>query len=207
MIFCITNFCQTNVYTNFYGFNFFGVEPSTLKLKPTVITYRFEERSVLIGPDICKVRRSIISLNKNCFYFFFQKVKFIRGQQSLLQYTWKHRLPHCHRHITGFLNSVWLILYNQRSFEVNNDHIYIQNHISLLILSIFFLNFPPPNNLLLSPFLRQSLLSCELNNILYLMKMYRCNLNNVLVIQVVLYLSIKRLPVHWTANKWEIKSK
>ena len=115
MIFCITNFCQTNVYTNFYGFNFFGVEPSTLKLKPTVITYRFEERSVLIGPDICKVRRSIISLNKNCFYFFFQKVKFIRGQQSLLQYTWKHRLPHCHRHITGFLNSVWLILYKKTS--------------------------------------------------------------------------------------------
>ena len=33
------------------------------------------------------------------------------------------------------------------------------------------------------------------------MKMYRCNLNNVLVIQVVLYLSIKRLPVRWTANK------
>ena len=206
MIFCITNFCQTKIKwlisTTYYSFMLFWAESSTLNF-----TYRFEERSVLIGPDICKVRRSIISLNKNCFYFFFQKVKFIRGQQSLLQYTWKHRLPHCHRHITGFLNSVWLILYNQRSFEVNNDHIYIQNHISLLILSIFFLNFPPPNNLLLSPFLRQSLQLYELNNILYLMKMYRCNLNNVLVIQVVLYLSIKRLPVHWTANKWEIKSK
>ena len=114
MIFCITNFCQTKIKwlisTTYYGFMLFWAESSTLNF-----TYRFEERSVLIGPDICKVRRSIISLNKNCFYFFFQKVKFIRGQQSLLQYTWKHRLPHCHRHITGFLNSVWLILYKKTS--------------------------------------------------------------------------------------------
>ena len=114
MIFCITNFCQTNIKwlisTTYYGFMLFWAESSTLNF-----TYRFEERSVLIGPDICKVRRSIISLNKNCVYFFSQKVKFIRGQQSLLQYTWKHRLPHCHRHITGFLNSVWLILYKKTS--------------------------------------------------------------------------------------------
>ena len=114
MIFCITNFCQTKIKwlisTTYYSFMLFWAESSTLNF-----TYRFEERSVLIGPDICKVRRSIISLNKNCFYFFFQKVKFIRGQQSLLQYTWKHRLPHCHRHITGFLNSVWLILYKKTS--------------------------------------------------------------------------------------------
>lgn len=180
---------------------FFPAEGSTLNF-----TYRFEERSVLIGPDICKVRRSIISLNKNCVYFFFQKVKFIRGQQSLLQFTWKG--IDC-LIATDISQDFWTLYDSyyirrpQRSFEVNNDRIYIQNHISLLILSIFFLNFPPPNNLLLSPFLRQSLLSCELNNILYLMKMYRCNLNNVLVIQVVLYLSIKRIPVRWTVNKWK----
>ena len=141
-----------------------------------------------------------------CLFLFSKSKVHPRATKSPPIYLKGYRLPHCHRHITGFLNSVWLILYKKTSKVIwghDNDHIYIQNHISLLILSIFFLNFPPPNNLLLSPFLRQSLLSCELNNILYLMKMYRCNLNNVLVIQVILYLSIKRIPVRWTVNKWK----